>query len=253
MNYKNLPAGRAIPTDMNVLIEIAKGAGNIKYEFDRQSGALIVDRLRDSSLNYPVNYGCIPQTLSEDGDPLDVLVLCDPIQSGTVIAVRPVAVLIMDDEKGHDVKIIAVPADRLTSAFLHIQKLSDIPENERRKIEHFFAHYKDLDGQQGRCSKVSGWKDADAAHEYILESIKRVKAVEIRPLTDAAQNGDLKTMQALLESGVDINGMDNAGRTALTTAALRGRTEAVRFLIEKGARLDEKNIRANTALMIAEK
>ena len=89
MNYKALPAGRTVPTDMNALIEIAKGGGSIKYEFDRHSGALIVDRLRDSSMNYPVNYGCIPQTLSEDGDPLDVLVLCDPIQGGTVIAVRP--------------------------------------------------------------------------------------------------------------------------------------------------------------------
>jgi inorganic pyrophosphatase len=252
MDYKALPAGRAVPTDVNALIEIAKGGGTIKYEFDRQSGALFVDRLRDSSLNYPINYGCIPQTLSDDGDPLDVLVLCDPIQSGTVIAVRPVGVLIMEDEKGLDVKIIAVPADRLTSAFLHIQKLADIPESEKQKIEHFFTHYKDLDGHQGRWSKVSGWKDVDEAHAYILDSIKKAKAVSIKPLTDAAQNGDIKTMQTLLDSGVDINGMDSAGRTALTTAALRGHIDVVKFLIEKGASLDEKNVRGNTALMIAE-
>jgi inorganic pyrophosphatase len=252
MDYKALPAGRTVPTDMNALIEIAKGGGSIKYEFDRQSGALIVDRLRDSSMNYPVNYGCIPQTLSEDGDPLDVLVLCDPIQSGTVIAVRPVGVLIMDDEKGHDVKIIAVPADRLTSSFKHIQKLSDIPEAERQKIEHFFTHYKDLEGHQGRNSKVSGWKDLDAAHEYIFASLKREKAAALKTLSDAAQKGDIKTLQTLLDSGLDINGMDIAGRTALTTATLRGHAEVVKFLIEKGAKVDEKNIRGNTALMIAE-
>ncbi|MCE9507945.1 MAG: inorganic diphosphatase [Alphaproteobacteria bacterium] len=252
MNYKALPTGRTVPTDINALIEIAKGGGSIKYEFDRHSGALIVDRLRDSSMNYPVNYGCIPQTLSEDGDPLDVLVLCDPIQIGTVMAVRPVGVLIMDDEKGHDVKIIAVPADRLTSAFKHIQKLSDIPEAERQKIEHFFAHYKDLEGHQGRNSKVSGWKDVDAAHEYIFASIKRAKAAETRPLTDAAQKGDIKAMQALLDGGLDINAMDDAGRTALTVAALRGHADVVKFLIDKGAKVDEKNVRGNTALMIAE-
>src|SRR5687768_8147599 len=115
MDYKDLPPGVNVPVDVNAIIEIGKGGGDVKYEFDRRQNIVVVDRLRDSSMVYPVNYGCIPQTLSEDGDPLDILVLCDnSIQTGVVIPARPVGVLIMDDEKGHDVKIIAVPADRVS-------------------------------------------------------------------------------------------------------------------------------------------
>lgn len=176
MNYKELAPGKNVPTDVNAIIEIAKGEGTIKYEFDRNTGAIIVDRLRESSMRYPVNYGCMPQTISEDGDPLDILVFCDDsIQPGTVIPARPVGVLLMNDEKGHDVKVIAVPADRLTTAYMDIQHISDIPEHEKRKIEHFFKHYKDLDGHQGRWSEIFGWKDVDVAHQYIREAVERAK------------------------------------------------------------------------------
>lgn len=173
MDYNRIPSGRNVPTDVNALIEIAKGGGSLKYEFDHASGAIFVDRLRDTSLGYPVNYGCVPHTLAGDGDPIDILVLCEPVQTGTVIPVRPVGVLVMEDEKGLDVKILAVPADRLTDAFKHIQKLADVPEAERKKIEHFFTHYKDLETGNGKWSKVKGWEDVDAAHRYILEAVRR--------------------------------------------------------------------------------
>lgn len=170
MNYKNLPAGDKLPTDINALIEISKGGGSLKYEFDKNSGAIFVDRIRGSSMLYPVNYGCVPQTLADDGDALDILVLCEPVQTGAVIPVRPVGVLVMEDEKGLDVKIIAVPADRLTDAFKHIQDINDIPPEERRKIEHFFTHYKDLESGAGKWSKVKGWEDVASAHRYILDA-----------------------------------------------------------------------------------
>lgn len=178
MSYNDVPSGKNVPTDVNALIEIPKGGGHVKYEFRRESDIIFVDRLRDSAMVYPVNYGFIPQTLSEDGDPIDILVLCEhSIQTGTVIPARPIGVLIMEDEKGSDVKIIAVPADRLTSSYLHIQKLDDI-RHEMPKIEHFFVHYKDLEGKSGKWSKVSGWEDAASAHSYILKAIEREKGRE---------------------------------------------------------------------------
>jgi inorganic pyrophosphatase len=178
MIYKDLPAGKNVPTEINALIEISMNSGNVKYEFDRASGAIIVDRLRDSPMNYPVNYGCMPQTISDDGDPLDILVWCPyAIQTGTVISVRPVGVLIMEDEKGIDVKIIAVPADSVSNKFLKIQDINDIGEDERDKIEHFFKHYKDLDGgkDKKRWSEVTGWEDVKSAHAYILKGIEGAK------------------------------------------------------------------------------
>lgn len=171
-SLKDVSPGRNVPHEVNALIEISKNAGAVKYEFDRHSGIIVVDRLRDSSMRYPINYGCIPQTISDDGDPIDVLVYCsEPIQTGTVIPVRPVAVLIMDDEKGHDVKILAVPADRLTDAYQHIQSLKDIPLSEQRKIEHFFKHYKDLESASGKKSTTAGWQDVASAHQYIRKAI----------------------------------------------------------------------------------
>ena len=176
MAYRDLPTGKKAPHEVNALIEIPKDGGSVKYEFDRKSGLFVVDRLRESTMRYPVNYGCIPQTISEDGDPLDVLVLCDDaIQTGTVIPVRPVGVLIMNDEKGHDVKIIAVPADKLTTAFLDIRDINDIPTREMHKIEHFFKHYKDLEVGVGKHSETFGWKDVKAAHDYILKGIECAK------------------------------------------------------------------------------
>lgn len=173
-SLNDLPPGRNVPTDVNALIEISKGAGSVKYEFDRHSGVIVVDRLRTSSMFYPINYGCIPQTLSDDGDPLDILVYCtEPIQTGTVIPARPIGVLLMEDEKGPDVKILAVPADRVTDAYLHIQSLSDLSDVELRNIEHFFKHYKDLESGRGKHSVTAGWEDLASAHRYIQRDIQR--------------------------------------------------------------------------------
>ncbi len=173
MDYAKLPTGRNVPTDVYALIEIAKDQGRVKYEFNTKAGVMMVDRLRKSELTYPVNYGCIPQTISDDGDPLDILVLCDPLQTGTVIAVRPVAVLIMEDEKGKDVKIIAVPSSDVSSEYDHIQCLADLPVRAVAEIEGFFKHYKDKEGGKGKYSIVSGWEDLASAHKYINESIAR--------------------------------------------------------------------------------
>lgn len=177
MDYKNLPAGRNVPTSVYALIEIAKDQGRVKYEFDRASGAIIVDRLRPDGVQpYPVNYGCVPQTLSDDGDPLDILVLCDPIQTGTVVPVRPIGVLVMEDEKGLDVKIIAVPSADVSVEYNHIQSLADLPPRLKFEIEYFFTHYKDLETGKGKFSRVSGWEDVQRAHKYITDSIANAQA-----------------------------------------------------------------------------
>lgn len=176
MSYKDLVPGANVPHDVNALIEISKGEGSVKYEFDRHSSTIVVDRLRESSMRYPLNYGCIPNTISDDGDPLDIIVICEPIQTGAVIAARPIGILMMNDEKGHDVKIIAVPADRLTTMYLDIQNVDDIPEMEKAKIEHFFSHYKDLDNHMGKWSETSGWQGVEVAHDYIRKAIEMGKA-----------------------------------------------------------------------------
>lgn len=187
MNYKDLPPGRNVPTDVNAIIEIGKDQGLVKYEYDRKNGIIVVDRLREKALPYPINYGCIPQTLSEDGDPLDILVFCNStIQTGAVIPARPIGILMMDDEKGHDVKIIAVPADSVTKDYLHLQNIGDLPDAERQKIEHFFRHYKDLDGASGRWSTTAGWKGLDVACEYIEKAIERAKLDATAPKTPPA-------------------------------------------------------------------
>lgn len=177
MGFKNLPAGKNAPHDVNAVIEISKGQGHVKYEFDHDTGMIMVDRIRHSSLLYPINYGCIPQTISDDGDPVDVIILGDPVQTGAVLPCRPVGVLMMEDEKGHDVKILAVPSDRLTQQFKHIQDINDIPETQRAMLEHFFTHYKDLDGN-GKWSKTSGWQDVSVAHRYIVEGMERAAEME---------------------------------------------------------------------------
>lgn len=173
MDYKVLPPGNNVPEEVNAVIEIPKGQGRVKYEY-RTNGTLVVDRLRgaDQPL-YPVHYCGIPATLAPDGDPLDVLILGDDaLQTGDVIAVRPVAVFWMTDEKGIDPKIVCVPADSVSDAYLHIRTLSDIPEAERKKIETFFREYKKND-MKGKWSTTSGWEDVDAAHKTILECVAR--------------------------------------------------------------------------------
>jgi inorganic pyrophosphatase len=173
MNYKVLPPGNNIPEEVNAIVEIPRGEGRIKYEY-RTNGTLIIDRLRgkDQPL-YPVHYCGIPATLAPDGDPLDVLILGDDsLKTGDVIAVRPVAVFNMTDEKGVDPKIVCVPADSVSDDYLHIRTLSDIPAAERQKIEKFFQDYKKND-LNGKWSTTSGWEDVDAAHRMIIEGVNR--------------------------------------------------------------------------------
>ena len=175
MDYRILAAGNDIPREVNAIIEIPKGEGRIKYEY-RTNGILLIDRLRGAVLPpYPVHYCGIPATQAPDGDPLDVLILGDaPLRTGDVISVRPVCVFWMTDEKGIDPKIVAVPADSVSSDYLHVRTLADISSAERQKIEKFFQDYKKND-RKGKWSTSNGWDDLDAAHKTILECVDRWK------------------------------------------------------------------------------
>lgn len=158
--------------EIHVLIEIPMNDLPVKYEFDKEAGCLFVDRVMPTSMSYPCNYGFIPNTLSEDGDPCDVLVIAQyPLIAGSVIKCRPVAVLLMEDESGKDEKIIAVPADKIDPFYKNIRDLEDISEYLRNKIKHFFEHYKAL--EKGKWVKVEKWGDASKAKELIEKSCKR--------------------------------------------------------------------------------
>jgi inorganic pyrophosphatase len=170
MDMNKIPAGKNAPWDMNVIIEISQGGNPIKYEFDKDSGAIFVDRFMKTAMYYPANYGFFPHTLADDGDPLDALVLSElPILPGAVIRVRPVAVLHMEDEKGMDEKVIAVPVDSLTQNYSSIKDLKDLPPLLCKQIEHFFTHYKDLD--EGKWVKISRWGAAEEAADLISKTI----------------------------------------------------------------------------------
>lgn len=160
--------------DFNVIIEIPMNDAPVKYEFDKEVGAIMVDRFMQVSMSYPCNYGFIPNTLSDDGDPADVLVIAHyPIIPGAIIKVRPVGVLIMEDESGMDEKILAVPTSKLDVTFDSIQDIGDVSEMLKSKIKHFFEHYKEL--EKGKWVKIVGWKDAATAKATIKEAIDRVK------------------------------------------------------------------------------
>lgn len=179
MDYKLLPAGSDVPKEVNAVIEIPKGEGRIKYEF-RTNGLIIIDRLRgaDQPL-YPVHYCGIPATLAPDGDPLDVLILGDDaLKTGNVIAVRPVGVFWMTDEKGIDPKIIAVPADSVSDEYHHIRTLADVPSTDKTRIETFFREYKKND-MKGKFSQSLGWNDVAEAHKTILECVERWKSLPL--------------------------------------------------------------------------
>ncbi len=172
MNIEKISIGKNPPHQVNVIIEVPMNADPVKYEADKDSGAIFVDRFIGTAMYYPCNYGFIPHTLSEDGDPADVLVVSDfPIISGAVIAVKPIGVLIMEDEKGMDEKILAVPAQKLNSQFENIESYQDLPANLINKIKHFFEHYKDL--ESGKWVKVKGFEDEKKAKIIIEEAIKR--------------------------------------------------------------------------------
>ena len=164
--------GANVPDDVNVIIEVPSHSDPVKYEVDKDTGAMFVDRFMGTSMHYPCNYGYIPQTLSEDGDPVDVLVVTPiPVISGSVIRVRPLGMLCMTDEAGKDSKIIAVPVDKLSSLYSSMNSVHDLPRSLLDSIAHFFDHYKDL--ESGKWVEIDGWVDTDEAKREILDSIER--------------------------------------------------------------------------------
>ena len=170
MDITKISLGENAPQEVNVIIEISAGAAPVKYEFDKDSGALFVDRFLTTAMFYPANYGFIPHTLSDDGDPADVLVLTQvPLAPGCVIAARPIGVLLMEDESGIDEKIIAVPKDKLHPFTKDIQEINDLPKATLEQISHFFERYKDL--EKGKWAKVTGYGNKDKALEIIKKSI----------------------------------------------------------------------------------
>jgi inorganic pyrophosphatase len=175
MDLSQIPAGRNPPKDVNVLIEIPAGGLPVKYEMDKASGALFVDRFLHTAMFYPGNYGFIPHTLSEDGDPIDVLVISAvPVIPGAVVRCRPVGVLVMQDQAGPDEKIVAVPTDDLHPFHAGVRSYKDLPQILLQQIEHFFQHYKDLEPQ--KWTKIGDWQDAAGAERLISEAINRAKA-----------------------------------------------------------------------------
>jgi inorganic pyrophosphatase len=174
MNLNYISIGKNPPEEVNAIIEVPIGGEPIKYEMDKKAGTLVVDRFLYTPMRYPGNYGFIPHTLSADGDPCDILVAnTRPIIPGAVVAVRPIGVLKMMDEAGGDEKIIAVPTPKLTQRYAHVRNYTDLPEITWRQIEHFFAHYKDL--EEGKWVTFGGWGDADEAKRLIGEAIARAK------------------------------------------------------------------------------
>ncbi|CAA2103645.1 Inorganic pyrophosphatase [Methylobacterium bullatum] len=175
MIIDSISIGKNPPDDVNVIIEVPIGGDPIKYEMDKESGALVVDRFLYTAMHYPGNYGFIPHTLSGDGDPCDVLVAnTRAIAPGAVISVRPVGVLVMEDNAGEDEKIIAVPSRHLTMRYNRIENYTDLPEITIQQIQHFFEHYKDL--EPGKWVKIKRWGDKAEAHRLINEGIERAKA-----------------------------------------------------------------------------
>ncbi len=174
MRIDAIAIGDNPPNDVNVIIEVPLGGQPIKYEMDKDAGTLVVDRFLYTPMSYPGNYGFVPHTLSEDGDPIDVLV-CNtrPLVPGCVINARPIGVLIMEDNAGQDEKIIAVPSARLTKRHEKVSDVTDMPEITLQQIEHFFEHYKDL--EPGKWVKIGDWQGTDMARKLIAESIERAK------------------------------------------------------------------------------
>ena len=177
MRIEAISLGSNPPHEVNVVIEVPVGGEPIKYELDKEAGTLVVDRFLYTAMRYPGNYGFIPHTLSSDGDPCDVLIAnTRAIVPGAVIAVRPVGVLLMEDEAGGDEKIIAVPSSKITSRYDRIRTVADLPPITKSQIEHFFQHYKDL--EPGKWVKIVNWGDVDDAKRVIRESIERAEAAK---------------------------------------------------------------------------
>ncbi len=172
MFLNNISPGDKLPDEVNVVIEIPAHSSPVKYEMDKQSGALIVDRFMSVAMYYPCNYGFIPHTLSADGDPLDVLVVTPhPVIGGSLIACRPIGVLNMVDESGPDAKVIAVPVSRLYSMYDHVKSIDNLPMELVEQITHFFEQYKTL--EKNKWVKIGGWASSEKAKSEIIESLQR--------------------------------------------------------------------------------
>lgn len=170
MRIEAISIGNNPPEDINVIVEVPIGGEPVKYEMDKDAGAMIVDRILYTAMQYPGNYGFVPHTISDDGDPIDVLIANQrPIIPGAVINCRPVGALLMKDEAGQDEKLIAVPSSRVSAMYEGINSVFDLPEIQRQRIAHFFEHYKDL--EDGKWVKIDRWADADEAKELIRAAI----------------------------------------------------------------------------------
>ncbi len=172
MELSKIPTGSNPPEEINVVIEVPMGSEPVKYEFDKDANAIFVDRFLQTSMFYPCNYGFTPHTLSEDGDPIDVLVVSDmSVMPSAIIKCRPIGVLLMEDESGKDEKILAVPTKKLNPMYDKVNDYEDLPEFMLKKITHFFERYKDL--EQGKWVKITGWDGKEKAKELIIEAIER--------------------------------------------------------------------------------
>jgi len=180
MSLQLVPPGKDVPDNINVIIEIPMNSPAVKYEVDKESGALFLDRMLKTAMHYPCNYGYIPHTLCGDGDPTDVMVVMPvPVNYGAVIRCRPVGLLRMEDESGEDAKILAVPNTEVTGLYRNVKALEDVDELLRLQIHHFFDHYKDL--ETGKWVNIKGWEDVEAARQEILDSVERYNALPKKP------------------------------------------------------------------------
>jgi len=171
MRIDAIPVGMNPPDDINVIVEVPHGGHPVKYELDKESGTLFVDRFMHTAMQYPCNYGFVPHTLSQDGDPVDVLVVSRiPVVPGAVIRSRPIGVLMMHNEAGQDEKVLAVPVEKLNPYYKNVQNYTDLPDILIQRITHFFEHYKDL--EEGKWVKIDGWKNAAAARSIIQEGVE---------------------------------------------------------------------------------
>jgi len=180
MNLDRVSSGKNIPDEINVIIEIPTHSDPVKYEVDKETGAMFVDRFMSTAMHYPCNYGYVPHTLSKDGDPIDVLVTTPvPLIAGSVIQCRPVGVLKMTDESGDDAKILAVPIDKLCKSYHNAITIDDMPPMLLEQIAHFFEHYKDLD--EGKWVRIEGWGSLNEAKEEIMSSVEMFKDAPVKP------------------------------------------------------------------------
>jgi inorganic pyrophosphatase len=180
MSLNDVPTGKDVPNDFNVIIEIPMQGDPVKYEVDKDSGAIFVDRFMGTAMQYPTNYGYVPHTLADDGDPVDVLVMTPvPLIPGVVVRCRPLGVLLMEDEAGLDAKVLAVPVEKVCGLYGHLKAHTDVSDWRLNMISHFFEHYKDLD--KGKWVKINGWGDIEQAKKEILEGVENYNNAMVKP------------------------------------------------------------------------